>query len=145
MISIMPHYRTNFWKLSFISLLCAGVVGCKKPTPTLVTDIAGCTVPDQYVFETIKGDRDYQPWQVRTTTRGITWNGIEVTEQELTEFARQLAEKPKKAGSVTFEVMGISCEQRTKVRKALSRSGLCDKRRCWESNEVVKVPVVYSQ
>ena len=142
---IKRHFKSNFWISSFFVILCASLGGCEDRKLTDIIDSAGCPIPIGYVFKAIEASEAYQLWQVRTSANRITWNGIDVTEQELAEFAQQLSKKPPEAGSVTFQVIDISCEQRTQVRRALSRSDLCNEGRCWEADHVVEAPIVHSQ
>ena len=137
------HYKSKSWITSLFIGVILAVSGCKDSVQKTSFDTAGCAVPIDYIYKNIDAQTPYQQWQVRMTKNGITWNGIDVTEQELTKFAQQLAQIPQDSGSATFQVVGLSCQERMRVRKALSRSSLCSKGRCWEANEIVKAPVVH--
>jgi hypothetical protein len=127
-------------KLGSIFYATASCSEYQKPT-----DKFGCKLPSGYERVLISPDVPYQPWQVRASSNGMSWNGISTNEKELEVFAQQLAKRPMSAGSVVFEVNeSSSCEQRLRVRLSLLRSGLCDKGRCWELEGIVQSPIVYS-
>lgn len=109
------------------------------------TDKSGCVLPIGYERVLISSAVPYQSWQVRATGAALTWNGLVTNEAELQRFAEQLGRLPVSAGSAVFQVTeSVSCEDRTRVRSALLRSGLCEQGRCWELEGVVKAPVVHS-
>jgi hypothetical protein len=138
---ISQRFKLFSWLIS--SSLIMGSSGCGHSASKANLDTMGCAIPINYAFKDTKAGEPYQQWQIRAESNRITWNGIDVTDQELTEFAQKVSQMPSSAGSATFQVVGVSCKKRMQVRKALSRSDLCSKGRCWESEGLVKTPIVY--
>ena len=118
------------------------VASCSKNCAS--KDKSGCILPNGYQRVLISSAVPYQPWQVRAKGTSLTWSGIVTNEIELQRFAEELGRLPVAAGSAVFEVTeSVSCKDRTRVRSALLRSGLCKQGRCWELEGVVKAPIVH--
>ncbi len=133
-----------FNKILALVLAFSATVSCYSDQ--MPKDKYGCVFPVGYERVLISPAVPYQTWQIRATGKGLTWNGTVTNDLELQRFAAQLAKLPVSAGSAVFEVTkSVSCEDRTRVRTALLRSGLCKQGRCWELEGVVKAPIVYSK
>jgi hypothetical protein len=133
-----------FNKILALALVFSATVSCNNDQ--MPKDKYGCALPAGYERVLISPAVPYQNWQIRATGKDLTWNGTITSDLELQRFAAQLAKLPVSAGSAVFEVTkSVSCEDRTRVRTALLRSGLCKQGRCWELEGAVKAPIVYSK
>lgn len=124
-------------------IACDGKVTTSESERKVHLDKQHCSIPPDYSFNPVTRGIQYQPYRVNVEGTTITWNGADVTSEKLTEYARQVSNAPTDAGGVTFRVVGVSCNKRLQVRKALSRSGLCQANRCWEDDELQEEPVSY--
>ena len=134
---------------ALVAVLVLALIACDDKVTTSESarkvrlDKQHCSIPPDYSFNTFTRGMQYQPYRVHVEGTKITWNGADVTIEKLTEYARQVSNMPTDAGGVTFRVVEVSCDKRLQVRKALSRSGLCQANRCWEDDELQKEPILY--
>lgn len=134
--------KKRFCKDKFILISVLLLISCDGGH--VENDRDGCVIPERYKRVLASADDQYQLWQIRTVEGGIRWNGVAVTEAELTSFAHELSNRAASTGSVVYEVNDeASCEDRLKIRSALAKSGLCEQSRCWEVEGEVKVPTVH--
>lgn len=140
----IQKYTVVIFSLALFGGILLSMTDFSSESSETRADLSGCILPPRYMTKIVDASAPYQPWQVRVSEDRITWNGAFVTSDELTRFAQQLSKLPKEAGSAVFQVTNdVSCSRRTSVRKALALSDLCSQNRCWESNSIVKAPVVY--
>lgn len=142
----MARYSSRRWEFAMrLGMLSCSffVITCNEDAS--LRDSSGCMLPTGYERVLVSAAEPYQPWQVRATEGRLTWNGAVTNESELQHFASQLADLPLSAGSAVFQITeSVSCDERTRVRSALLRSGLCRQGRCWELEGVARAPIVHS-